>query len=150
MGLDILRRNLMRVVEDEDEDGEKYALSLSIVNFIKASSRCPAMQPYMKNKDTLFRDILINEDLSSSEQVCRIPIDIENSLVGAEMNCLIDTISGQETIQPYSDVSTRVLMKIADVLMCRDEGKFYKIGLSDKVIEGLKEHQEKEYRKKKE
>jgi len=36
--LEILLRNLIRVSDQEDEDREKYALSLSILNFIKASS----------------------------------------------------------------------------------------------------------------
>ena len=36
--LNILKRNLVRVSEDDTEDKEKYALSLSILNFLKASS----------------------------------------------------------------------------------------------------------------
>lgn len=35
--LDILNRNLQRIV-GPDEDHEKYALSISILNFIKSSS----------------------------------------------------------------------------------------------------------------
>jgi hypothetical protein len=41
--LTILQRNLIRVSDQEDEDREKYALSLSILNFIKASSQAPIM-----------------------------------------------------------------------------------------------------------
>lgn len=41
--LTILQRNLIRISDQEDEDREKYALSLSILNFIKASSQAPIM-----------------------------------------------------------------------------------------------------------
>jgi hypothetical protein len=39
--LSILQRNLIRISDSEDEDKEKYALSLSILNFVKASSIAP-------------------------------------------------------------------------------------------------------------
>ena len=45
--LSILARNLVRVNDQEEEDREKYALSLSILNFIKASSQAAIMQQYM-------------------------------------------------------------------------------------------------------
>ena len=37
----ILKKNLLRVVDDEDEDQEKVSLSVSILNFIKCASRQP-------------------------------------------------------------------------------------------------------------
>ena len=61
----------------------------------------------------------MNEELYSSSWVTRIPIDIENTLMGKEMSCLIDCIAGVDTIQPYCDVSFRVINRIADVLMAR-------------------------------
>ena len=42
--LSILMRNLVRVSDLEDDDKEKYALSLSILNFIKVSSNAGIMQ----------------------------------------------------------------------------------------------------------
>jgi len=53
------------------------------------------------------------------------------------MNCLIETISGVESIQPYCDVSLRVIMRMADVLMYRHECKVYEISESDDVVEEL-------------
>ena len=56
-----------------------------------------------------------------------IPIDIENTFIGKEINTLIDCISGIETIIPYSDVSFRILARMADILMCRDALVYYTI-----------------------
>jgi hypothetical protein len=43
--LEILRRNLERVVDEDnqDENDEKYALSLSIVNFLKTCTKSDKM-----------------------------------------------------------------------------------------------------------
>jgi hypothetical protein len=50
--LDILKRNLERNLEEEEEELEKYTLSLSIINFLKAASgdECPLMHQHIKNK----------------------------------------------------------------------------------------------------
>jgi len=58
----------------------------------------------------------MREERHSSDIVKTIPIDIENTYMGGEMNCLLETISGIDSVQPYSDVSFRILSKIADVL----------------------------------
>lgn len=68
--LNILQRNLERVVEHEDDDREKYTLSLSILNFLKASSHEDArpMRKYLRVDDKkmeIFKSILRNEDLYS-------------------------------------------------------------------------------------
>jgi hypothetical protein len=52
--LDILKRNLERCLnEDEElEDLEKYTLSISVLNFLKAASGddCPLMHSHVRNK----------------------------------------------------------------------------------------------------
>ena len=68
--LNILQRNLERVVEHQDDDEEKYTLSLSILNFLKASTHDDArpMRKYMRvdeKKKEIFKCILRNEDLYS-------------------------------------------------------------------------------------
>jgi len=97
----------------------------------------------------MFRQILIHEDLHSSERVKTIPVDIENSWIGREMKCLIDTITGVDTIQPYCDVSLRVIMRMADVLMCRNDYLFYDVDGGGDVTGELMKFQEKVYKKKK-
>lgn len=74
------------------------------------------MARHLRNKNKFFKQILINEEFHSSEQVKIVPIDIENTYMGREINCLLETIAGVESVQPYSDVSFRVISKIADVL----------------------------------
>ena len=53
--LAILSRNLIRTSDLDDEDYEKYALSLSILNFIKASTIAGLMQKYLRGKNQIFR-----------------------------------------------------------------------------------------------
>jgi hypothetical protein len=109
----------------EDEDEEKYTLSLSILNFIKSSSLSPGMYGTFMNKSGYFKKILRNEEEFSTARVKRIPIDIENSYIGRGMNCLVDCLDGTDCLSPYTDVSLRVIMRIADVLMNKHECKVF-------------------------
>ena len=116
-----------RVVEHEDDDVEKYTLSLSILNFLKASTHDDArtMRKYLvidkdEKKKEIFKSILRNEDLYSLSQVQTIPIDIESTKLGREMSCLVNTLQTKRNspaLEPYSDVSLRVIMRMADLLM---------------------------------
>jgi hypothetical protein len=107
------------VVEVEDEDHDKYTLSLSIMNFLKSATQAPLMHKYLKNREKLFKQILLKEASFSSPLIQNIPIDIENSLIGKDMGCLLDTLGGSESLLPYCDTSLRVIMRMGDVLMYR-------------------------------
>ena len=62
------------------------------------------------------------------------------------MKCLIDSLSGQDTVHPYCDVSLRILMRMADSLMFRNECKYLRISEKDSnVINDLINFQEKHY-----
>ena len=91
--LAILQRNLIRVV-DPSEDDEKYALSLSILNFLKGATRSPVTQKFLEGKNQIFRQIMLSEDTCSSDRVRRVPIDLENSHIGRQMSCMMETLSG--------------------------------------------------------
>ena len=52
----------------------------------------------MRNKSEIFRQILISEDIFSSDKVKSIPIDIENSMLGRDVNTMMETITGNDTI----------------------------------------------------
>jgi len=67
--LNILQRNLARITEIDEDDKEKYSLSLSILNFLKASSKAQYMKKYLQNKTHIFKQILMTEDLNSSARV---------------------------------------------------------------------------------
>lgn len=74
------------------------------------------MRKYLKNKGKIFREIMINEEQHSSSVIGHVPIDIENSYLGRDVKSLLEAVSGQESVQPYGDVSFRIISKIADVL----------------------------------
>jgi hypothetical protein len=48
--LNILNRNQQRTNDFEEEDDQKYLLSLSILNYLKAASNQPKMQRFFRNK----------------------------------------------------------------------------------------------------
>lgn len=81
--------------------------------------------------------------------VSRVPIDIETSFIGRDMNCLIDMVSGVETVSPYSDVALRVIMRMADLLMFITECPVKDYVDTDDVSELLMEFQEYNYKKRK-
>lgn len=146
----ILSRNLEREIELEDEDYEKYALSLSILNFLKAASRSPNMVKHFTGQNHVFKKILLNEELYSTSMVNQVPIDIENSVYGKEVSCLFECLSGNQCVQPYCDTSFRVINKMADVLMFKHRENFsFEITENEGVIEDLMEHQKRLYRRKK-
>jgi hypothetical protein len=131
-------------------------LSLSILNFLKAASHddARAMRKYLRvdeKKKEIFKTILRNEDLYSLSQVQTTPVDIENTRLGREMSCLVNTLQPKRNspaIEPYSDVSLRVLMRMADVLMYRHECLPFNMEDSD-IAGSLSDHQKKFYKKKK-
>lgn len=79
-----LSKNLQREMDLDDEDREKYCLSLSILNFLKCSSLCEPMHEYLQSaqRKAEFKAILRNEECFSTLKVKRIPIDIENTYTG--------------------------------------------------------------------
>lgn len=118
---------MQRTCEQDDEDEEKYTLSLSIINFLRASSGVDKMTRYMKGKTDVFKKILQNEDRYSSKMIKHIPIDIENTWFGREMHVLKECVYGVDGLEPYSDVSFRVISRMADILMMRHSYKMFEI-----------------------
>lgn len=70
--------------------------------------------------------------------------------MGREMNCLLETIAGVESVQPYSDVSFRVIAKIADVLTTDNTCQAFNFGRkTDDPTEALFNHYRGLYRQRK-
>lgn len=101
----------------------------------------------MIGKDHIFKQILMNEELYSTSRVGALPIDIENTVIGGNVNCLLSAL--QEYLHPYNNTSLRVIMRLADILMDRNYCKTYDINESEDVIDCLMTHQERIYKKKK-
>lgn len=95
---------------------EKYALSISILTFIKSASYSQVMKDKFSNKNVIFKQILMNEENYSTAKVLTTPIDIEYSNLGRDMSTLVDCIGGSVSLTPYCNVSLRVIMRMADVL----------------------------------
>jgi len=62
-----------------------------------------------------------------------IPIDIENSQYGREITVLLDCFEGNDYIEPYSDVSLRIIIRIADILMFRYPCEPYIVDINDDI-----------------
>jgi len=61
LAINILSKNQLRVVEDLEEETEKFTLSLSIVNFLKHVSKESKTKDQLKNKGDVLRNILYAE-----------------------------------------------------------------------------------------
>lgn len=96
--IELLNRNLKRINETEEEDEEKYCLSISVLNFIKTCSNVPIMKPYFTGKNQIFKECLVHEELFSSDRINKLPIDIENTHIGRDMNCLLQTLIGIDSV----------------------------------------------------
>jgi hypothetical protein len=107
------------------------------------------MYKCLKNRAKIFKQILLNEERFSSSLVQRIPIDIENTLIGRDIGCLRETLDGHDSLTPYNDTSLRVLMRMADVLMYRHHFDYYDVSESSGIQKGLFAKQEKIYTRKK-
>jgi hypothetical protein len=70
---------------------------------------------------------MINEDTHSSATIHEVPVDLENTSVAHSAQCLIEVISGKDSILPYRDVSLRVMMRMADILQAAHECEFVRI-----------------------
>ena len=55
LAINILSKNQLRVVDDLEEETEKYTLSLSIVNFLKHVSKESKTKDQLKNKGDVLR-----------------------------------------------------------------------------------------------
>ena len=52
----------------------------------------------MTAKNQIFKKILMKEESYSSEKISDLSIDIETTHIGSEINCLIEAMSGLETL----------------------------------------------------
>ena len=59
------------------------------------------------------------------------------------MSGLIECMSGLDTINPFSDVSLRILIRVADVLMNKNNAVSFDIlnDISDNPLQGIMDHQ---------
>ena len=65
-----------------------------------------------------------------------MPINIENTIIGRDIISCIECLTGSETLQPYSDVGLRIIIRIADILMNNQKFFFCKIddpGIKDPI-----------------
>ena len=65
----------------------------------------------------IFKEIMLYEERFSTLRCVDRPADLETSLIGHDISALLETVSGVESLQPYTDVSVRMLMSMADLLM---------------------------------
>ena len=80
---------------------------------------------------------MLNEDSFSSIKSKKVPCDIETTSMGDDMAAIINCFSGAETVAPYSDVSLRLMMRVADLLKGNNHCFDSSLEKSPKTIEDL-------------
>lgn len=86
--LDILIRNQRREVDDEQEEKEKLALSISIIHFLKFTSSNHDLRRFMQNRNEAFKLALHSEENFSSIEALKYPIEIEETWIGRSLESL--------------------------------------------------------------
>lgn len=116
--LGILNRNQQRDLRDnESENLEKMYLTSTAVLFLKKCSNYANLKPLMEvpAAEEKMRSILKAEENFSTLK--EAPVDVERTWIGSNVEPLIMNCVGNNHLNPYSEVSFRVIQRIADVLM---------------------------------
>lgn len=139
--LSILARNQQRdLKDDENEKYEKMFLTISGVFFLKKCSTHPILHPFMENirAEEQMRIILKAEENFATYR--DIPVDIERTWIGKNIEPLLMSFSGANHLLPYREVSYRVLQRIADVLSnSPDEETYTIVQTSNDQLQELKD-----------
>ena len=112
-----LRRNQERNLSEEpEEQEEKIILSLACINFLKVSSMNITLRSFMVDNAALetLKKSMYYEDRYMKDY--HIPIDIENSYIGRNIEYLFQCTTGKEGLYPYSIVAYRLVARLADIL----------------------------------
>lgn len=115
--LGILSRNQQRDLKDDNEENnEKNYLTVSGVNFLKKCSLHKSLYPFMENvrAEEKMRLILKAEEMYGTYD--SIPVDIERTWIGSNIEPLLMCFSGTNHLFPYNEVCYRVIQQIANVL----------------------------------
>ena len=136
--LSILNRNQQRDLRDnEQENKEKLYLTLSCVMFLKKCSSFESLKPFFENKNAeeKMKSILKAEELYRTEN--EAPVEIERTLVGKRIECLLNCLIGSNHLHPYDYVALRVFQMMADVLMGLKETRIFESKFGSNQLEEL-------------
>jgi len=131
---------------EPEEQEEKAILSLACLYFLKAASENPTVRVYMVDQNALNS---MKKSLYYEEQLMKnypVPIDIENTYIGRNMEYLFRCMVGNESLEPNSIVSYRIISRIADLLMAIPEAHcetLYGEGAIEKLKEAMGERWER-------
>ena len=90
-------------------------LSISIVNFLHFVSREELTTKYLEDHTKYLKEILFLEQ-NNTNAFKQIPIEIESTSMGADINTLWGVISGHNAVKPFTFVAFRIIARIADIL----------------------------------
>mmetsp|Transcript_12897 Transcript_12897/g.16570 ORF Transcript_12897/g.16570 Transcript_12897/m.16570 type:complete len:99 (-) Transcript_12897:3140-3436(-) len=89
MAINIMIKNQERVVEEVDEEEEKYTLALSILNFLKHVSKEVKTKDQLKNKGEVLKRILFAEQCHTRDfSFVVTPIEVEVTQMGMDFESL--------------------------------------------------------------
>ena len=124
---------------DQQEDGEKFQLSMGCLKFLQACSMWTSeskdgrggLTAFLRTHTTMrsIKNILLNEDkfsrhyrLHQQDVMDRQKLEydhvpIEKTWTGRNVDYLLQVLVGEKTLSPAGVVAPRILRRIADVLM---------------------------------
>jgi len=139
-----MERDLRGELEEQEE---KAMLSLSCIYFLKVASENPIVRVYMVDQNALgsMKKSLYFEELQM--KFYPIPMDIENTFIGRNMEYLFRCMTGHESLDPRSIVSYRIVSRIADLLTGVEDTR-YETLQGESAMDKLRELVAEEWKKK--
>jgi hypothetical protein len=109
-------RNLDQI-EGDHEEKEKTILSLFLVEFLKKASEVDVTRQSVALMSDKLKEFLFNEHTKvSSDQYRHVPVLVEDTELGNDIEVLLGVITGKKRVEPYNYVSFRVLHKLANLM----------------------------------
>lgn len=84
-------------------------MSLSCLHFLKFASVNADMKKYLLNRHDQFKQALHADETATSYEMSKIPVEVEDTWMGRNMDVLIFSVTGADSIEPYNYVSFRIL-----------------------------------------
>ena len=136
--LDIYARNLARDHSAHpDKQEEQISLAINCLAFLKVVSHDRKLRLHLSNDNARF---CLSSSLYSEQVFLKdysLPLDLETTWIGYNVEHLFDCMIGDNSIDPYSMISFRLISRMADVLENKPERPLPRLQ-SDTAIQELK------------
>jgi hypothetical protein len=115
---DILMKNSERLTSDEGESEQKLMLSIALNTFLINCSAFENIRKFFSERKITTKICkILNFEETKLNELVNLPIEVEKTRTGWSMINLHDIFKNEYPLYPYSFVTVRVMIHIADMMM---------------------------------